>query len=558
MTTLDTLDWQPTLFADRLNRFNLMKLDERPAARRIVVNVRRNHGFEQVASALRPFLNYAGINASFTIGDYDDALTFTPMPGDLELVWLDYQRYAQLSDDELASWLCERLAALRASTDTPIFVADAPGDTATSRRVNDTLAAWVEAAPATAVIALSNIEGALGPAFYDERRAALTGTRYSDSAALMAARHIGLELIPAAFGPMIKAVALDLDNTLYSGVLGEDGISGVELTDGHHALQALLADLARRGLFLTILSRNEPEDVAALFKERSDFPLQPDLVADWQISWGDKTDGLLKAAQNLRIAPDAFLFVDDNIGELTAVGRNLPAVRLAFAGNGPDETTNMLRRYPALWPQKVSATDAVRVADAQANAMRERLMETAADPREYLQSLGVELSFTLNPKAERKRLAELSIKTNQFNLTLARTSAIEVDRYLSDPERRAVMVFLRDRLADSGSVGSILARRDGSALIIDELCISCRAMGRHLEDVMITEAIVGILAELPAPSVCFTHNIGPRNSPAREWLSAYTGANLGDTAGVVELAWDAERARAITSEAPVACNWNEN
>ncbi|MCW5701090.1 MAG: HAD-IIIC family phosphatase [Bradyrhizobium sp.] len=555
MTTLEVIEWQSTLFSNRLSRFEIMKLNGRQPAPTATVRVSRNHGFEQVASAIRPFLQFAGIAAALDIGDYDDAFTFPPRNADIEIVWIDYQRYAKLPVDELTAWFGTRLRALRGVTDAPIFVTDAPGDSDVVRRINETLADWIANTSDVEAIKLSDIATDLGPTFFDERRSAMTGTRFSDAACLEAARRLGLEFIPAAIGPMIKAVALDLDNTLYTGVLGEDGPNGVVLTEDHRALQQLLIDLTRCGIFLVVVSRNEPNDVAELFRSRSDFPLRAEMIADWQVSWGSKSQGILRAAETLRIAPDTFLFVDDNLGELTSVSRDLSEVRLVFAGNGGKETFDVLRQYPALWPKNISRTDTLRIADARANAERQELASKAPDATSYLRSLGVELTFSLNPADERARLAELAAKTNQFNLSLVRMSPVEIDRYLTDPDRRAVMFYMRDRLADSGSVGSILARRDGDVLVVDELCISCRAMGRCLEDIMVTIAIVGILAELPACSVRFNHSVGPRNKPARNWLSAYTGLQVGEESGSVDYPWDAERASTIIADAPIAVSW---
>lgn len=555
MTHLDSLDWQRTLSAGRLNRFHLLKLAGINPARHVRIRVHRNHGFESVATALRPFLAYAGFQAEFEIGDYDDSLTVRPGDADVEIVWMDFGRYDRAEPEALANWLCQRLAALRQATRAPIIVAEATGTDPTATAVNEALADWAASPTCGTLLLLNNIAAQLEHAFFDERRAALTGTRLSDTACLEAARSLGARLIPGLLGPPVKAVALDLDNTLYDGVLGEDGSAGVVLTDAHRALQQLLVRLSEEGILLVVVSRNEPDDVTALFHDRTDFPLRPEHITDWRVGWCSKAEGIVRSAERLRIAPDSFLLVDDNLGELTDVGRVLPGVKLVFAGHSPEETTAALLYFPALWPLARSATDQLRAADLKANLEREQLAAGITDPREYLGSLGVTLTFALNPVEDLKRLAEISVKTNQFNLALARPSAADVAHYVTDPERCAVMFFLEDRLANSGSVGSLLARREDGVLVVDELCISCRAMGRCLEDIMITAALRRIIGDEPIHTVRFAHAVGPRNKPARNWLAAYASVPSPNSGGALDVKWNSSDAERLLSEAPVILNW---
>ena len=323
-------------------------------------------------------------------------------------------------------------------------------------------------------------------------------------------------------------------------------------------MQEKLVDLAAQGLMLVIVSKNEASDVEELFKVRDDFPLKLAHICDWRVSWQDKRKSITEAANKLRIAHDAFVLVDDNLGELTAVGAAAPSIRLIYAGVSPEATHAALEFYPGLARGPVTRTDALRTGDQKANEQREALASRISDPREYLRSLGVEIKLAMNPAAERKRLAEMCHKTNQFNLSISRLDEIRIDSYLVRPDRRVVMVSMKDRLADSGSVASIFFRRDEDALAIDELCVSCRAMGRHMEDIMIAAAIEGVINELPASNVRFPYAVGPRNQPARTWLAAFASASLReDEGGVVELKWERARYREMLSSAPVAIKWSE-
>ncbi len=429
------------------------------------------------------------------IGDYDDSLAFSPGDAQVEIVWLDFERYTQLDHESVAGWLIGRLKALRAGSRAPIIVANDPGQSARARRINDALANWSKATPSTAILDLAAIAEKLGPAFYDDRRSGLTGTRLSDAACLESARVLGLQLLPNIFLPRIKAIALDLDHTLYSGVLGEDGPSGIVLTKEHRSLQESLCALSKQGILLAVVSRNEREDVDELFRSRSDFPLKSHHISSWQVSWGDKARAIRQAAQELRIGTDAFLFIDDNPGEIAAVSGQLPTTRLLFAGFSPANTVAALRNFPALWPSELSETDALRAGDLAANAMRENLAE-ALSPLEYLKSLDVKLTCALDSRQDLGRLRDICAKTNQFNLALARLDELQIGEYIDAADRHVVHVRLADRLTDSGSVAALFARREGKALVVEELCISCRAMGRMLEDIIVTEAVAQVAERL--------------------------------------------------------------
>jgi FkbH-like protein len=556
MNYLASLTWQETLFAPRLNRFELLKLRADWSCRDVALRVHRNQGVEQVTSALRPFLEFMGFSAKIEIGDYDDSLGFPNVDGDIQLVWLDFGRYFNLSDEALGDWLGQRLSALRQGSTSAIVVANAPGDNERNTIVNRTIEKWA-AAPRTHILDLLSIRNKLDADFFDPRREALTATKLSDAACLEAARRFGLGITPQIFDPGPKAIAVDLDNTIYAGVLGEDGVDGVVLTPGHLALQEKLASLASQGVMLVVVSKNESTDVNTLFAKRDDFPLKPKHVSDWRVSWQDKASSIIEAASRLNISTDGFLLVDDNLGELTSVGATLPSTHLIYAGASPEATLAALDLYPGLIKASLTGTDALRVADLRANEEREALAARSSTPREYLESLGVEIDLRKNPEAERGRLAELCRKTNQFNLAIARLDEMQVASYLANPERRAVMVRMRDRLADSGSVASLFLRRHDNALVVDELCVSCRAMGRHLEDIMIVAAIDGVFDDLPASKVHFRYSTGPRNNPARTWLSTFAGVALQPEGGIVELLWDRTRYRELLSTVPVRISWSD-
>lgn len=548
---LARVDWQPVVLAAEPRRLDLLRLTPTWPTRGLRVRVHRNTAVEYVASLAVPFLAYAGLSASFEYGDYDDSLSSAgegDATADVELVWLDLDRYGP-ADPALAEWLAGRLVAMRSRTLAPLLVVDAPGPDAGA--FNEQLGELCREIPGVTVADLSAVAARVGSSFVDLRARDLGGTRMSGRATVLAAQRLGLRWLPAVAVPAVKALAVDLDMTLYRGVLGEDGPAGVVLTAGHEALQHALRDLRDDGVLLALVSRNEPADVEALFAARPDFPLRLEDFTARAVGWGAKSEGVAAAAAALRMSSDAVVFVDDNVGELAEVAAGLQIAGLLHAAE-PDATATALALFPGLHGRTRTAEDDLRALDLAAATQR---AQAAGDPGDYLRSLRARLTLQLDPHDLLPRMAALTAKTNQFNATLRRTGEPELGRWLDDPEVGLVTAALSDRLSDSGVVALVAGRvaRDGR-LLVEELCVSCRALGRGVEDVLLAAAIGRLMEEAGASSAAVRYVPGPRNEPARSWLAAHSAVPV-DGPGEVPLDWDPDTCRALVGDAPVAVTW---
>ena len=530
---------QLELFAIKPRRLDLMNiLDINIELQNKTINVWRNHAFEYLVSIIKPYAMFGKWSPNWRIYDYDDSLSFFDYKdADLDLVWLDSNRFRDVDDEYWAIWLEGRLRILRGLSVKPIILATWARHHQLCTRIADFVGNipgvyWADLAQACEKDAVDLI---------DQRTAVVSGTPISAVAQVMIARRLACHWLPATLFPALKAVAVDLDNTLYRGILGEDGAQGVELTTAHKEFQTDLKKLRERGVFLVLISRNEAADVKALFEQRDDFPLRWADFSNTQISWGEKADALASAANALRISPDAILFIDDNLGELLNVATRLPTAYTAFAHDDAEATRNMLRFFPRLWRWSVDAEDAHRIDDLAANETRAALVAEAHDPVAYFQSLQVALHYRFDPLDQLSRLAELCNKTNQFNLAMRRLSTAEVAERLANPEAAMISVQLKDRLSDSGVIAVMAVHREGHQLIVEELCISCRAMGRHLED----SVILGPLSRLELLDGCddlvFEVRHGPRNQPALDWLAGLL--SLHDTPSPGRHSIPASRAR---------------
>lgn len=167
----------------------------------------------------------------------------------------------------------------------------------------------------------------------------------------------------------------------------------------------------------------------------------------------------------------------------------------------------------------------------------------------------IELTYTLNPVRYRSRLSELSQKTNQFNTGLRRLSELEVAKQLQTPNRYTIGIALRDRFSDSGVVGALFTHADRDELFVDEMCISCRALGRDIENLMVSIALAPIIEKCALRRVAFWFREGPRNSPARTWLKDFTGANEVPSEKFTPVEWEEVARRTDFVDPPITVHW---
>ena len=294
-----------------------------------------------------------------------------------------------------------------------------------------------------------------------------------------------------------KVLCTDLDNTLWGGVLGEDGADGVATGStfpGNCYLdyQRYLKQLSSRGILLTIVSKNNEADVREAFMTRSaDLAVSLDDFAACKIGWNDKSESIRELAQELSVGLESFVFVDDNPVECEAIQQQLPEVAVVNAPvQEPWKLVEILSGQPFFDAFLVTKDDANRLNEYKAQSQRAELANSAGSRDDFLASLEIVCTFQSALQAPLSRAVQLLAKTNQFNLTTRRHSAAEVEDFARNGQALAVRV--RDRFGDAGVVGLVLARNEGDSCIIDSLLLSCRVIGRGIETALL--AYVGELA----------------------------------------------------------------
>lgn len=322
------------------------------------------------------------------------------------------------------------------------------------------------------------------------------------------------------FQPPRKVLCTDLDNTLWGGVLGEEGVQGIVTGTTFpgtpfHNYQRYLKQLASRGILLAAVSKNNEADVREAFTARAaDLAVTLDDFAALKINWNEKSQSLRELASELSLGLDSFVFIDDNPVEAAAIRQHLPEVAVVEAPvQDPWKLLDRLAEQPFFDVLRVTADDQNRLTDYKAQAQRASLESAAGGRDEFLASLGIVCTIVSALDAPLVRSVQLLAKTNQFNLTTRRHSASDIEEFAADPGGLAVAIRVRDRFGDAGVVGLALARTRGTECLIDSLLLSCRVIGRGIES-----ALLAYLAE-QASRHGATHLLGDfipskKNAPA--------------------------------------------
>jgi FkbH-like protein len=292
-------------------------------------------------------------------------------------------------------------------------------------------------------------------------------------------------------GRVAKVLVCDLDNTLWGGVLGDEGTNGIKIGADYpgsafQSLQRAILDLYHRGIVLAISSKNEHADAVATLANHPGILLRPDHFAAMRINWNDKATHLREIAAELNVGTDALAFLDDNPHEREWVRSQMPEVCVIDLPAEPALYERTLREQPVF--ERLALTDEDRRRSAMYAEQRQRheLQQHCQTLEDYYRSL--ELVVQIEPVGPEtlERAAQLIGKTNQFNLTGKRFSAQELAGLVNSPDGIALVARVRDRFGDSGIVGAIAGRvEDGQRLTIDAFVMSCRVIGRTVETAML-------------------------------------------------------------------------
>lgn len=341
--------------------------------------------------------------------------------------------------------------------------------------------------------------------------------------------------------PPVKVLALDADNTLWGGVCGEDGATGIQLEGPYRALREFALAKRREGLLLVLVSKNQEADVDRVFAERADDLLLTKAdFSGWKANWNPKSQSLRELASELNLGLDSFVFLDDNPAEIGEVTANAPGVLALTLPENADEFPDFLAH---LWPLDTlpaTAEDAARAEFYRQESERRDLRAAAPSFADFLRGLNLQIEISETSSEDLPRVAQLTKRTNQFNANPLRLSEGEL------AGTSCLSVKVRDRFGDYGLVGAMQEGQvDGSTLSVSLFLLSCRAMGKGVERVMLkTLAERALAAGAKTLSIAFTET--DRNEPVRRFFEGLGGFTL-DAATIATLSPVPEETEALAT-----------
>lgn len=324
----------------------------------------------------------------------------------------------------------------------------------------------------------------------DARKWQLYRQPYSEtfwqSIGTQAGRIIAAEKIAAK-----KCVVLDLDNTLWGGVIGEDGLGGIALGDefpgrAFRDFQRYLMHLKSKGVMLAVASKNNPEDAYEVFDKHDAMVLSRRNIVAFEINWESKVESIKRIAAKLNIGLDGLVFVDDNPKEIGEVQERLPTVTCILVPEELADLPALLAGTDLFDTLQVTDEDRKRTEMIAADQQRSAVQETMSE-EEFRKSLQLKIDIFAAEKQHLARITQLVNKTNQFNLTTIRRTQDEIEKLAASPDALVLGMNIADKYGDYGLVGVAILTKNGATADIDTLLMSCRVLGRGAEETFIAQ-----------------------------------------------------------------------
>jgi FkbH-like protein len=392
---------------------------------------------------------------------------------------------------------------------------------------------------------------------YSNKRWYLGGLRFSTAGEKLIAQELE-RILDAQRVARKKCLLLDLDNTLWGGVIGEDGVEGIQLSEtGEGArfrdFQLCIRELGRMGIILGIVSKNNETDALEVFDRHEHMVLRKGDFALMKINWSTKAQNIAEFAQDLDIGMDSIVFIDDNPVEREAIRTALPEITVPEFPIDTSELVSFLERVykDCFFTLESTEEDRKRTELYSANARRATERTAARSIEEFLAGLGTKIFFTRACDEDLPRAAQLTQKTNQFNLTTRRYTEQELRTLQTTPGAAVFIASVADKYGDNGKVlVSILRRVAPGTAELDTFLMSCRVLGRFIEDQILDHLVNDIRAEgFLRLRVQFIPT--RKNAPARTFIERLQGGRLVSDHETGAQAWefDISKASPVTKPA---------
>lgn len=415
-------------------------------------------------------------------------------------------------------------------------------DPATSLRLGRLHRRVVEATLAAAgdisglgVVDIDAVQRMVGVAAFDATKWMLYRQPYS-AEMLTAIADALATAIERSSTPTPKVLALDCDGTLWGGIVGEEGLAGIDLGNefpgrAYTDFQRACRRLQRAGIMLAIVSKNNHDDVAEVFERHDGMILRTDDIAAWRVNWEPKSDNLASLAAELNVGLDSFVFVDDSPHEIAEVGARVPEVTTLVVPEDVERLPALLAESGLFRDMRTSDVDSQRTRMMHEEQARERTA-AAMSKEEFLASLDLAVDYFAPGPEHLARVTQLIGKTNQFNMTTIRRTSAEVAALVASDAHLVRCIRVSDRFGDYGLVGVAIVERTPARAEIDTFLMSCRVLGRGVESAF----LAALVAELDGGPVRADYRPTRKNAAVADFYPEHGFGEL--EPGVFELAPD--------------------
>jgi FkbH-like protein len=389
------------------------------------------------------------------------------------------------------------------------------------RQINTALAKLARDTKGVYILDYDNLVARYGRLAWTDEQKWLTVRLPMTAANMLSLVKEWLRFLHPLSGKIAKALVVDLDNTLWGGAIGEDGMAGIDLGieypgAAYQILQRVLLDFYHRGILLAVCSKNNSEDALAVLKEHPGMLLKLQHFAAMRINWQPKPQNLREIADELNLGLDALAYLDDDPIERERVTQDLPEVWVIDPGTRPMEFVRALQQSPLFERLSLSEEDLQRAELYAAEARRRDFQGTCSSPEGFYYSLQQEVDVAMVNPMTLTRVAQLTQKTNQFNMTTRRYTEQQIQELSERSGWRVLSMRVRDRFADNGLVGVAITHDDREVLKIETFLLSCRVIGRTVE----TALLAYLVQQARARGLKFVQGeciFTKKNIPARDF-----------------------------------------
>ncbi|WSI54006.1 HAD-IIIC family phosphatase [Streptomyces platensis] len=403
--------------------------------------------------------------------------------------------------DRLAS-TCQEAGGATLVVNTMPLLRDMTAQLVSTRTRSRLAAVWHEASARllrlgdthSSVVALDlTVPAAEGIAVRDPRMSAYAGAHLSPDLLRAYAREVG-HLARQITGRTKKCLVVDLDETLWGGVLGDDGPEGIEVAGGYRgqafqAFQKVVRQIGSQGVLLAAVSKNDREPVQQVLREHPDMVVREDDFVSVTANWQPKHENIKALAEALNLGTDSFVFIDDSPYECGLVRRELPGTEVVQLGADPAHHIGALLQDGWFDVRELTQEDHSRTLKYRQELSRKDFLHSFSSIEDYLHELRIDVRLAAAGEEIHNRVSQITLRTNQFNLTNRRLQPQEVGEFAATPGHHVLAIHAGDRFGDNGVVGAVFLRRDGEIAHLDNFLLSCRVFSRGIENACLSAVL---------------------------------------------------------------------